>query len=64
MTHRLNEPIDINDINLVYYCRKCKQKVREDIAETERCFYADAYKSTVVMYRRAIQNIVLDGALG
>lgn len=36
------------------------EKVRKDIAEAKRCFYADAYKGCVTMYRRAIQNIVLD----
>lgn len=126
MAYRLHEPIDVDDINLSYFCRHCKQKVRgtpltdpqfhispisdtkawfivkcptklcelsfviydklndrvqavypyptfnaedyhdsipdkvrEDLAEAERCFYADAYKGTVTMYRRAIQNIVL-----
>lgn len=127
MAYRLHEPIDVNDINLTYYCRKCKQKVRgipitdpqfhisgisdtrawficrcptklcelsfviydklndrvqsvypystfnaddyhqsipqkvrEDIAEAERCYYADAYRASVTMYRRAIQNIILN----
>lgn len=127
MAYRIHEPIDVNDINLTYYCRKCKQKVRgipvidpqfhisgisdthawlicrcptrlcelsfviydklndrvqsvypystfnaddyhqsipqkvrEDIAEAERCYYAGAYRASVTMYRRAIQNIVLD----
>lgn len=127
MAYRLHEPIDIKDINLTYYCRRCKQrvrgipvtdlqfhisglsdqrawlicrcptrlcelsfviydklndrvqsvypystfdaddyhesipqKVREDIAEAERCYHADAYRASVTMYRRAIQNIILD----
>lgn len=127
MMHRLYEPINVNDINLTYYCRGCNQKVRgvpitepkfqisetsdnyawlickcptklcslsfiiydklndrvqsvypyssfkaddyhqsipqkvrEDIAEAERCYYADAYRASITMYRRAIQNIILD----
>lgn len=126
MPYRLHEPLDIKSINLTYYCRKCKQRVRgipesnpvyhisefddnpwiicrcpnhlcdltfviydrlndrvfssyplpyssadeyhesipenirEDLAEADRCYNADAYRSTVVMLRRAVQSIVLD----
>lgn len=127
MRYRTHEPIDVNDMNLTYYCRKCRQrvrgipitapqfhingiidpgawlicrcptklcelsfviydqlndlvesvypyptfnvgdyhqsipqKVREDIAEAERCYYATAYRASVTMYRRAVQNIILD----
>ena len=127
MAHRLHEPLNVDDINLSYFCRRCKQKVRgipltspqfhissisdnrawfivncpnrlcelsfviydklndriqavypystfsaddyhasipkgvrEDIAEAERCYYAGAYKGAVTMYRRAVQNIVLN----
>ncbi len=126
MASRLHEPIDIKDINLTYFCRGCKQKVRgipltnpqyhispfdddpwivcrcptracelsfiiynrlndfvshvyplpyfsaehyheaipknvrEDLAEADRCFYAQAYRAAVVMHRRAIQNTILD----
>jgi len=127
MAYRLHEPIKVDEINLSYFCRGCKQKVRgkpltdpqfhisgisgpcawlicrcptklcelsfviydklndrvqsvypystfnaedyhesipekvrNDLAEAERCFYADAYKGAVTMYRRAIQNIILD----
>jgi hypothetical protein len=35
-------------------------KIREDLAEADRCYHADAYKSAVTMNRRAIQRIVLD----
>lgn len=35
-------------------------KVREDLAEADRCLHADAYKGAVSMNRRAIQRIVLD----
>ncbi len=122
----MHEQIDINEINLSYFCRECKntvrgipltkpvfhiseysdnpwlivrcpnrlcelsfiiydrlndrvrkvyplpgfsindyhqaipKKIREDIAEADNCFYAGAYKGTVVMLRRAVQNIVLD----
>jgi len=131
MVHGLHEPIDVEEINLAYFCRRCKQKVRgipltnpqfhisaisdnrawfivrcpnklcelsfviydklndrvqsvypypsfnvedyhrsipdkvkEDLAEAERCFYAEAYKGTVAMYRRAIQNIILNKIKG
>jgi len=126
MIYGIHEPIDVNKINLSYFCRGCKEtvrgipltepvyhiskydddpwlivrcpnrlcelsfvvynrlndriyevyplpgfdagnyhkaipeKVREDIAEADRCFYASAYRGTVVMLRRAVQNIVLD----
>lgn len=36
------------------------EKVREDLAEGRRCFYAGAYKGAVTMYRRAVQSIVLN----
>lgn len=36
------------------------EKVREDMAESDRCLHAQAYKGVVVMCRRAIQNIVLN----
>lgn len=126
MAHRLHEPFDLDNANLSYFCRGCKQqvrgilltepqyhisefsddpwlvvrcptrlcelsfviynklndrifqvyplpnflasnyhsaipeKIREDMAESDRCLHAQAYKSSVVMCRRAIQNIVLD----
>lgn len=127
MAHRLYEPINVEDMNLSYYCRGCHQqvrgvpitdakyrsggiseneawvickcpsphcelsfviydklnervrrvypfstfdpanyheaipeKIREDLAEADRCYHADAYKAAVTMNRRAIQRIVLD----
>ncbi len=126
MVYRMHEPINIDEINLSYFCRGCKQqvrgipltppqyhisafdddpwlivrcptrlcelsfviynrlndrifsvyplsnsnpqdyhqaipeKIREDLAESDRCFNANAYKAAVVMNRRAIQNMVLD----
>jgi hypothetical protein len=126
MAHRLHEPINIDDINLSYFCRRCKQqvrgipltnpqyhisefdddpwlvvrcptrlcelsfviynrlndrifsvyplpnsdpqdyheaipeKIREDLAESDRCFNANSYKAAVAMNRRAIQNMVLN----
>ena len=126
MAHRLHEPIDMNDINLSYFCRGCKQqvrgiplttpqyrmnefeddpwlvvrcptkfcelsfviynrlndkifsvyplpnsnpqdyheaipeKIREDLAESDRCYHANSYKAAVAMNRRAIQNMVVD----
>lgn len=126
MAHKIHEPVDIEKINLSYFCRGCKQqvrgipltdpqyrtssmsnnpwlivrcptrlcelsfliydklndrvrrvyplpsfdpsdyheaipeKIREDLAEADRCFHADAYKAAVTMNRRAIQRIVLD----
>ncbi len=42
------------------YHQAIPKQIREDIAEADRCFYAGAYKGTVVMLRRAVQNIVLD----
>lgn len=125
MAHRTSEALSVDDLDLSYYCRGCKQKVRgvplttpqysrngldddpwlvckcptkfcelsfiiydnlnreirrvyplpdfdaddlheaiplkvrEDIAEAKRCFYADAYRAAVTMYRRAVQNIIL-----
>lgn len=122
----LHEPINVDEINLTYFCRRCKQRVRgipltkpqyhisefdddpwlivrcptrlcdlsfviynrlndriyevypqpnadpndyheaiperirEDLAESDRCFNANSYKAAVVMNRRALQNIVLD----
>ncbi len=34
--------------------------VREDIAEADRCYFAEAYRATLAMYRRALQNIILN----
>jgi hypothetical protein len=36
------------------------EKVREDFAEGKRCYYAGAYKGAVTMFRRALQNLVVD----
>ena len=127
MAHRLYEPVNIEDMNLSYYCRGCHQqvrgvpitdakyrgggiseneawiickcpsphcelsfviydklnervrrvypfstfdpanyheaipeKIREDLAEADRCYHADAYKAAVTMNRRAVQRLVLD----
>lgn len=127
MAHRLFEPVNVEDMNLSYYCRGCHQqvrgvpitdakyrggglgeqeawiickcptahcvlsfviydkpnsctrsiypfstfdpenyhkaipeKIREDLAEADRCFNADSYKGSVTMNRRAIQRLVLD----
>lgn len=126
MINRIHEPIEIEDINLSYFCRGCKQqvrgipltepqyrissmdddpwlivkcpthlcelsfviydklndrirqvypfssfdpsnyheaipeKIREDLAEADRCYHADAYKAAVAINRRAIQRIVFD----
>ena len=126
MVYGIHEPIDIDEINLSYFCRGCKEtvrgipltkpvyhisefdddpwlivrcpnrlceltfviynrlndriyqsyplpgfsaddyhkaipeKVREDITEADKCFYAGAYRGTVTMLRRVVQNIVLD----
>jgi endogenous inhibitor of DNA gyrase (YacG/DUF329 family) len=35
-------------------------KVREDLADAMRCFYAQSYKGCVAMCRRAFQNIARD----
>lgn len=40
--------------------RAIPEKIREDIAESRRCFHANAYKAALSMSRRAVQNIVLD----
>lgn len=34
--------------------------IREDIAESKKCFHAGAYKAALAMSRRAIQSIVVD----
>lgn len=126
MAYRMHEPLEMKDVNLTYFCRRCKQqvrgipltdpqfhissfddnpwlivrcptrlcelsfiiydrlndcvrsvyplpnfdpdnyhkaipeKIRIDLAESDRCFHAYAYKAAVAMNRRAIQNIVLD----
>jgi len=42
------------------YHKAIPQKIREDLAEADRCYHADAYKAAVTMNRRAVQRIVLD----
>jgi len=42
------------------YHKAIPEKVRVDLAESDRCMNAQAYKGVVVMSRRAIQNMVLD----
>jgi hypothetical protein len=42
------------------YHEAIPEKIREDLAEADRCFHADAYKAAVTMNRRAVQRIVLD----
>lgn len=42
------------------YHEAIPEKVREDLAEARRCFYTNAFKGCVTLYRRAIQNLILD----
>ena len=35
------------------------EKIREDIAEAKRCYFADAYKGVVTMCRRTMQQILV-----
>jgi len=42
------------------YHESIPPKVREDLAESDRCFNAYSYKAAVAMNRRALQNIVLE----
>lgn len=42
------------------YHEAIPEKIREDLAEADRCYHADAYKGAVTINRRAIQRIVLD----
>jgi len=42
------------------YHEAIPEKVREDLAEAERCMHTNAYKGAVTMFRRALQNIVLN----
>lgn len=42
------------------YHKAIPEKIREDLAEADRCYHADAYKGAVTMNRRAVQRIVLD----
>jgi hypothetical protein len=42
------------------YHEAIPKKIREDLAEADRCFHAAAYKAAVTMNRRAIQRLVLD----
>src|SRR5512144_1485420 len=126
MAHRMHDTVALEDMNLSYYCRGCKQQVRgipltepqyhisqvrddpwlicrcptrlcelsfviydrlnsriydvyplpsfaaanfhaaipevvrEDLAEAKRCYYANAYRGAVVMWRRAMQNVILN----
>lgn len=48
------------DFEAKNYHSSIPEKIREDIAEAERCLHATAYKGAVTMFRRAVQNIVLD----
>lgn len=43
-----------------FFHESIPESIREDLAESKRCFHADAYKAALAMSRRAIQNIVLD----
>lgn len=61
---RLNDRVirvyPLPDFDAKNYHQAIPEKVREDIAEAERCMHANAYKASVTMLRRAVQNIVLD----
>jgi hypothetical protein len=62
--NQLNDKIfqvfPLSDFNANDYHKSIPLVIREDLAEASRCFYAGSYKGAVVMYRRALQNIVLD----
>ncbi len=42
------------------YHQAIPEKIREDLAESDRCFNANSYKAAVAMNRRAIQSMVLN----
>lgn len=42
------------------YHQSIPENIREDLAEADRCFAADAYKGAMVLLRRVVQDIVLD----
>lgn len=62
--NRLNDQIfevyPLPNANASDYHTAIPEKVREDLAEADRCFHAHSYRAAVAMNRRAIQQIVLD----
>jgi len=42
------------------YHESIPENIRKDFAEAKRCYFADAYKGTVVMCRRVVQLVVRD----
>jgi len=60
LNDRIRRVYPLADFESKNYHEAIPEKVREDIAEAETCLYADAYKGAVVMFRRAVQNIILD----
>lgn len=57
---RVTKVYPLPDFDPDNYLKCINKKVREDIAEGERCLHANSYKGAVTMYRRAIQNMILD----
>lgn len=60
LNDRIYEVYPLPNFSANDYHEAIPEKVREDLAESDRCLNAQAYKAVVVMCRRAIQNIVLD----
>ncbi len=60
LNDRVRRVYPLADFEAKNYHKAIPEKVREDIAEAEICLYADAYKGAVVMFRRAVQNIILN----
>lgn len=50
----------LSSFNPSDYHKAIPEKIREDLAEADRCYHANAYKAALTMNRRAVQRIVLD----
>lgn len=42
------------------YHQAIPEKVREDMSEADKSYYAGAYRAAVVMHRRVLQNLIID----
>lgn len=57
---RIAEAYPYSNVSPDSFESEIPEKVRDDLANAMRCFYAQSYKGSVAMNRRAFQNIAKD----
>lgn len=60
LNSQIRQTFPLSNFRVEDYHNSIPERVRADLAEAERCLHASSYKGSVTMFRRAVQNVVLD----